>query len=194
MERSMPARERLIQATSHLIELQGYHATGLNQIIKEGGAPKGSLYYYFPNGKEELVAESVIIHGRAVTAQIQKALVHVTDPAEAVHAIITYVARKFEHSDFIKAGSIATVALETAHTSERLREVCSEIYMAWQNAYASMLVENGFNADRASRIAMLITASLEGAVVLCRTRRSPEPLLAIAEEIKLLIEQAKKQV
>ncbi len=30
MERSMPARERLIQATSHLIELQGYHATGLN--------------------------------------------------------------------------------------------------------------------------------------------------------------------
>jgi hypothetical protein len=41
---------------------------------------------------------------------------------------------------------------------------------------------------------MLITASLEGAVVLCRTRRSPEPLLAIAEEIKLLIERAKKQV
>ncbi|UUZ80779.1 TetR/AcrR family transcriptional regulator [Paenibacillus sp. P26] len=60
MERSLSARERLIQATSNLIELQGYHATGLNQIIKEGGAPKGSLYYYFPNGKEELVAESVV--------------------------------------------------------------------------------------------------------------------------------------
>ncbi|WP_028609038.1 TetR/AcrR family transcriptional regulator [Paenibacillus harenae] len=194
MERTLSARERLIQATSHLLELQGYHATGLNQIIKEGGAPKGSLYYYFPNGKEELVAESVGIHGQAVTEQIRKALANVTDPADAVHAIVTYVARKFVHSDFIKAGSIASVALETAHTSDRLRKVCGEIYIAWQNAYANMLIEHGFRTDRAARIAMLITASIEGAVVLCRTYRSPEPLLSIAEELKLLIVQAQKQV
>jgi TetR/AcrR family transcriptional repressor of lmrAB and yxaGH operons len=193
MERPISARERLIQATSHLLELQGYHATGLNQIIKEGGAPKGSLYYYFPNGKEELVAESVTIHGQAVTGQIRNALTNVTDPADAIHAIVTYIARKFIHSDFIKAGSIATVALETAHTSDRLRNVCGEIYSAWQNAYAGMLVEHGFSADRAARIAMLITASIEGAVVLCRTHRNPQPLLAVAEELKLLIKQAQQQ-
>ncbi len=193
MERSISARERLIQATSHLVELQGYHATGLNQIVKEGGAPKGSLYYYFPNGKEELVAESVALHGRAVTDQIRKALANTTDPADAIHAIVAYIARKFVHSDFIKAGSIASVALETAHSSERLRKVCGEIYTAWQNAYAGMLIEHGMRTERAARIAMLITASIEGAVVLCRTYRSPEPLLAIAEELKLLIEQAQEQ-
>ncbi|MBD0380470.1 TetR/AcrR family transcriptional regulator [Paenibacillus sedimenti] len=194
MERTMSARERLIQATSHLVELQGYHATGLNQIIKEGGAPKGSLYYYFPNGKEELVAESVAIHGQAVTEQIRKALANTTDPAEAIYAIITYVASKFEHSDFIKAGSIASVALETAHISERLRKVCGEIYMAWRSAYESMLIEHGMMSDKATRIATLITASIEGAVVLCRTYRSSEPMLFIAEELKQLIEQARKQV
>lgn len=150
------------------------------------------MYYYFPNGKEELVAESVRIHGEAVTEQIRKALANAADAAEAIHAIITYIARKFVHSDFIKAGSIASVALETAHTSDRLRKVCGEIYTAWQNAYAAVLTEHGINRERADRIAMLITASIEGSVVLCRTHRSPEPLLALAEEMKLLIENAKQ--
>ncbi|UUZ93080.1 TetR/AcrR family transcriptional regulator [Paenibacillus sp. P25] len=192
MERSLSARERLIQATSNLIELQGYHATGLNQIIKEGGAPKGSLYYYFPNGKEELVAESVVAHGLAVTDQIRKALADTSDPAGAVHAMITYIARKFADTDCVKAGSIASVALETAHTSDRLRTVCAEIYNAWQDAYADMLIEHGIATERAARIAMIITASIEGAIVLCRTHRSPDPLLFIAEELKALIAQARR--
>ena len=52
-------RDQIIQTTSNLIENQGYHATGLNEIVKESGAPKGSIYYYFPDGKEGITAEAV---------------------------------------------------------------------------------------------------------------------------------------
>nr|WGD98073.1 TetR/AcrR family transcriptional regulator [Bacillus safensis] len=48
-------KDKIIQTAALLLRKQGYHATGLNQIIRESGTPKGSLYYYFPNGKEELV-------------------------------------------------------------------------------------------------------------------------------------------
>ena len=49
-------REIIIETTCDLMENQGYHATGLNEIVKVSGAPKGSLYYYFPEGKESLAA------------------------------------------------------------------------------------------------------------------------------------------
>lgn len=48
------AREAIVDTASRLFFTQGYHATGLNQIIKDSESPKGSLYYYFPHGKEEL--------------------------------------------------------------------------------------------------------------------------------------------
>ncbi|MDR4379197.1 TetR/AcrR family transcriptional regulator, partial [Bacillus amyloliquefaciens] len=36
-------KERIIQAPSYLFQIQGYHGTGLNQIIKESGGPRGSV-------------------------------------------------------------------------------------------------------------------------------------------------------
>ena len=47
-----PAKNRILITAARLFQQQGYHATGLNQIVVESGTPKGSLYYYYPGGKE----------------------------------------------------------------------------------------------------------------------------------------------
>ena len=65
-------RERIIQTAAYLFQLQGYHATGLNQIIKESKSPRGSVYYHFPNGKEELAIEAVKYTGKSVEEQLKK--------------------------------------------------------------------------------------------------------------------------
>lgn len=44
-------KEQFIETTCDLLESHGYYATGLNQIVAESGALKGSLYYHFPEGK-----------------------------------------------------------------------------------------------------------------------------------------------
>ena len=181
------ARDEIVEKTCELLELQGYYATGLNQIIKESGSPKGSLYYYFPGGKEELAAEAVRHAGKIVLERIRSNLANITDPAEAIRTFIMNVALNVELSGFRTGGPITTIAMETASSSVPLREECDSIYNAWQLAFASKLIQGGSGEARARRLAALIIAAIEGGIILCRTNRSREPLESAAEEIALLV-------
>jgi TetR/AcrR family transcriptional regulator, lmrAB and yxaGH operons repressor len=181
------ARDQIIEATCELLELQGYHATGLNQIIKESGSPKGSLYYYFPGGKEELTAEAINRVGQIVLQRIRNNLAAIDDAAEAIRSFIENIAYNVEASGYKAGGPITTVALETAATNERLREECHRIYAGWQTAFADKLRIGGMSDERAERLASVIIATLEGGIILCRTSRSPQPLRDIAQVMAALI-------
>lgn len=181
------ARDQIIQTTCELLELQGYHATGLNQIIKESGSPKGSLYYYFPGGKEELTAEAIRHVGGIVTARIRANLAGVDDPAEAVGTFIRNIAYNVVQSGYTAGGPITTVALETAATSERLREDCRAIYADWQALFADKLSAGGLAPDHARALAAVIIGAIEGGIILARTERSPLPLEHIADAMSRLI-------
>lgn len=180
-------RDQIIEKTCELLELQGYHATGLNQIIKESGSPKGSLYYHFPGGKEELAIESISYVGNIVLERIQQNLAQVDDAAEAIHGFINNIAYNVEHSGFKKGGPITTIAMETATSSPRLRETCAHIYEQWQAAFVDKLEANGIEKTRAVQLATLIISAIEGGVILCRTRQRRIALEHVANEIRILI-------
>lgn len=183
-------RDQIIETTCDLLELQGYHATGLNQIIKESGSPKGSLYYHFPGGKEELAVEAVSHVGRIVLERIRENLAQVSDCAEAIASFIRNIALNVERSNYRAGGPITTIAMETASTNQTLRAECQRIYDEWQEAFAEKLREGGLDENRAKRMATLIVAAIEGGVILCRTSQSRVPLEQVSEEIEALIMQA----
>jgi TetR/AcrR family transcriptional repressor of lmrAB and yxaGH operons len=180
-------REQIIETTCGLLEQQGYHATGLNQIIKESGCPKGSLYYYFPGGKEALTAEALQRVGSMMNERIHLHLATDATPADAISAFIRDVARAVEVSSYCAGGPITTVALETASSSDRLREDCHSIYETWRAAIADKLHSGGMEAARAEALSFTILAALEGGIILCRTHQSVRPLEAVAETVALFI-------
>ena len=122
------ARAHIIQTTSQLLEKQGYHGTGLNEIIRESGAPKGSLYYYFPDGKEQITAEAVLQSGRMVSERIRDGLVASNSPAKAIYEFILLIAENVEQSGFAAGSPLTAVAMETATQSERINLACREAY------------------------------------------------------------------
>ncbi|MEP6988703.1 MAG: TetR/AcrR family transcriptional regulator [Chloroflexota bacterium] len=183
-------RDQIIETTCDLLELQGYHATGLNQIIKESGSPKGSLYYHFPGGKEALAVEAVNHVGRIVLQRIRENLALVENPAESISHFIKNIALNVERSGFRAGGPITTIALETASSSVTLRQECDRIYSEWQQVFADKLQSGGIAETRAKRMATLIISAIEGGVILCRTGQSREPLEQVAEELDKLVRQA----
>jgi TetR/AcrR family transcriptional repressor of lmrAB and yxaGH operons len=186
-------RDQIIEATADLLETQGYRATGLNQIVEESGAPKGSLYYYFPGGKEQFSTEAINKVAQEIVERIRSSLVAIEDPGEAVEAFVRKVAQHVEASSFLKGGPITGVALEAVTTSERLNEACRETYELWQSAFAEKLAQSGFSPARSARLAGLIIASIEGAIVLSRTNRSIVPLERIAAELRLLLQTTREE-
>jgi TetR/AcrR family transcriptional regulator, lmrAB and yxaGH operons repressor len=181
-------RDQIISTTSDLLETQGYHATGLNQIIKESGAAKGSLYYYFPDGKEGLVAEAVERQGRLVTERLKAGLAGNSDAGEAIRSFINNIAKNVEASGYRAGGPLTTVALETATSSERLNETCRAAYQLIQEAFAAKLLECGYAKKRGGQLATFITAAIEGGIILSRTNHSADPLRRVADEVGRLLQ------
>ena len=182
-------RDDVLDTACRLLELQGYHATGLNQIIQESGAPKGSLYYYFPAGKEELAAAAISRSAEGIAANISGALApgdgSPDDPAAAVVGFIRALAGHVSASGYRQGGPITAVALEAASTNERLRLACGDAYRLWAGLIADRL--RPAYGPRAERLATLILAALEGGIILARTEHSRQPLLDVADEVEQLL-------
>jgi TetR/AcrR family transcriptional regulator, lmrAB and yxaGH operons repressor len=185
-------REQLIDTTSTLLEAQGYHATGLNQILTESGAPKGSLYYYFPQGKEELTAAAIAQTGKITAERIRAGLAKFEDATEAIQSFVHTIAYHVEASGFSAGGPLTTVAMETVNSSERLNNACREAYGLLQAAFQEKLVMNGETEVRATQLATFIISAIEGGTILSRVHHSGNPLRQVAEELGLFLKSVCK--
>lgn len=180
-------RDEIIAATCQLIELQGYHATGLNQILAECGAPKGSLYYYFPEGKDGLVEEAIVYTKEVIVERLQAGMDAYDDPVEAIPTFLRNLAQYVQASGFQAGGPITAVALEAASTNERLNAACNETYQAWQAVVEQKLLTSEYEPIRAKRLAAVVIALIEGAIILSRSERNVGPLLDAATELEQLL-------
>lgn len=181
------AREQILQTTCNLMEKQGYHGTGLNEIVKESGAPKGSLYHYFPEGKEQITAEAVVQAGRVTAERIRTGLSGSASAAKAVYDFVLKIAENVELSGFAAGSPLTAVAMETATTSERINLSCREAYMMLHAAFKEKLLESGFTKTAADELATFITAAIEGGIILSRTYHTADPLRAVAKQLKALL-------
>lgn len=173
---SAPTRERFLVAATGLFRRQGYSGTGLKQIVAEGGAPLGSLYYFFPGGKQDL-ALSAVAHTAARYEQLlDRVFAETADAGQAALKWFNWAARALEESDFADGCPIGTVACEVASTNDALRAASAAVFDSWRSRVAAQLVSKGVAPAHARRLATFAVASLEGAIMLGRTQRSTQPL------------------
>lgn len=182
-------REHILQTTCNLMEKQGYHGTGLNEIVKESGAPKGSLYHYFPEGKEQITSEAVILSGKATATRIQMGLSGNRNAPKAIHDFVLNIADHVELSGFAAGSPLTAVAMETATTSERINLACREAYSLLETAFREKLLESGYAKVEADELGIFITAAIEGGIILSRTYHTGDPLRSVAKHLKVLLSQ-----
>jgi AcrR family transcriptional regulator len=187
---AVPTRERIVYASAELFRRQGYAGTGLKQIAAESDATLGSIYHFFPGGKEALADEVLRTGGRFFLALYEAIAGGAPDLVSAVRDFFAGAAETLTTTGFADACPIATVAGEIASTHEVLRIATADVFESWLAALAEDAVEAGTPADAARPLAMSVLALLEGAFLLSRAVRSVEPMQAAGESAVALLSAA----
>lgn len=180
------SREAFIAGTGRLLRRQGYAASGLNEIVSRAGAPRGSLYFHFPGGKEELAAAAIEHTGAELRGAIAAVIASRPQASEAVGDLIDGLAAGLEASGYRDGCPVATVALEVAATSEPLRLAADGAFSSWLAELERSLLGEGMSPGQAQRRALLVLSAIEGALLLARVRRDVAPLRAVRDELAAL--------
>jgi AcrR family transcriptional regulator len=145
------------------------------------GAPFGSLYHFFPGGKEQLGAETIRTSGAEYGKLLPAFLDAAPDLETGVRSFFAGAAEHLVDTDYADACPIATIALEVSSRSEILRRACAEVFEDWVTAGAAHLAAGGVPPADARRLTVELVALLEGAFILCRAARSTEALDVVGE-------------
>ena len=185
-------KQRIVDASAELFRRQGYVGTGVKQIVTEAKAPFGSLYHFFPGGKEQLGAEVIRWSGAQYEQLIPAVFDTAPDVATGVRAFFAGAAEHLRETNYEDACPIATVALEVSSSSEPLREACADVFDRWIEAGMRLHLAAGIAPEVARELTIGMIAALEGAFVLSRALRSTEPLDVAGELTAAAVEQAQR--
>ncbi|WP_233528585.1 TetR/AcrR family transcriptional regulator [Antrihabitans stalagmiti] len=184
-------QQRIVEAMLELVQVHGYSGTGLNNVIAHSGAPKGSLYFHFPQGKEQLGEQAVVLAGTQFEDMIRGALGSAgpgESAGEIVESVTASLAQLLEGSDFRVGCPVSVVTLEMGAESERLRSACEQAYESWIVPVTEFLMARGHGASVARATASAVVSLVEGAMIVSRARRDVQPLRDAAVTLRTLLD------
>lgn len=180
------SREAMVHSAAALLREHGAGGTTIDRVLAHSGAPRGSVYHHFPQGRAQLLDEAVTSAGEFITALIEQA-VHSRDPVKAIDDFFALWRQQLLDSDFRAGCPVVAVAVETNDDAPQPARSAAAVFARWQQALAAMFASHGLPEARSKRLAAFVIAAVEGAVVLCRAERSTAPLQAAGEEIHDLL-------
>jgi AcrR family transcriptional regulator len=177
------ARERMVASTALLVRERGARATSIDDVLAHSGAPRGSVYHHFPGGRRQLLGEAIDFAGGYIAARIEGA----ADPLEMLDALVRDYRDQLVRSGFRAGCPVVAVAVEAGDPDSDLHEHAGAAFERWQGLLEGRLTGQGVGAERAAELAVLVIASIEGAIVMARARRDARPLDDVHRRLRALL-------
>ncbi len=173
------AKKRMVEGAVVLLAKHGLQATSFSEVLALTGAPRGSVYHHFPDGKEQLVASALELAGtRAIDVLDQ---LEGASASEVTQRFLDLWRAILERSHY--SAGCAVLAVTIATDSPQLLDQASTIFRTWRSRLADLLAAGGLDEADAGRFAAILVAASEGAVVLSRAEQSMEPFDLVAAQL-----------
>jgi len=182
-------RERMVVSAALLIRERGAQATAISDVLKHSGAPRGSAYHYFPGGRMQLLAEATEYAGEYIAAKISAA----ENSVDLLDNLVDEYRHQLIRTDYRAGGPIVAVTVEAGDPDDPERttkviERAAAAFGLWTDLIGKRLMAEGVNSSRAEELAMLVTTSIEGAIVVARASRDVKPLDLVQRQLRVLLQ------
>ncbi|HEY6854670.1 MAG TPA: TetR/AcrR family transcriptional regulator [Mycobacterium sp.] len=183
-------RRDMVLSAVEVLRERGADAVTLDAVLTRSGAPRGSIYHHFPGGRSEILSDALDFAGDAIAVRIER--VAEAGATSALRDFSVFWKKILHDSDYTAGCPVVSVAVSNAdEDGAQLASRARDIFQRWCDAMRRALVGDGLTPRTAERLATMVVASVEGAVVLCRARRDMGPLDDVVEELELLIDAEK---
>jgi AcrR family transcriptional regulator len=182
-------RERMVRSAALLIRERGATATAISDVLKHSGAPRGSAYHYFPQGRGQLLCEAVDYAGEYMARRLARG----ANSIDMLDELMAAYRQQLVDTDFRAGCPIVAVAVEAGDPDDPSAEGpligrAAAVFNRWNSLIARRLVDDGVDAGRSDELAMLVTTSFEGAIVVARACRDVKPLDLVHQQLRALLQ------
>ena len=182
-------RERMVVSAALLIRERGAQPTAIADVLQHSGAPRGSAYHYFPGGRTQLLCEAIDYAGESIAAQIASG----ERGLDALDSLVESYRDQLIRTDYRAGCPVVAVTVE-AGDPDRPKQATPVIERAvaafarWTDLIAQRFVADGIAKSRAEELAMLVTTSIAGAIVVARASRDVKPLDVVHRQLRALVQ------
>lgn len=186
---ALTTRQRLIDSMAHGMRRHGLHGTGLSEVLREAGAPKGVLYHHFPTGKTALAVAAIEASSVEIVGWLESVLAKYPDPLDAIEHWVRGASRLLSDSNYEAGCALATVALETTTDDREVRAALADAFATLRERIAQALAASG--TANAPGLAALIVATYEGGLLQTRVANRGD-IMTLASETLISLVRAQR--
>jgi TetR/AcrR family transcriptional regulator, lmrAB and yxaGH operons repressor len=178
-------RTKMLISAAEVMRERGAAGVTIDEVLTRSGAPRGSVYYHFPDGRNQILAEALRYAGDAITADIDDAAAQ--GATVLMRRFVQFWERVLADSDFNAGCPVVAAATGSDDDEIHLTAEAARIFAHWRTALTRAFTTEGFPDADADSLAVMSIAALEGAVVLCRSTRSCDPLQKVHDQLEFLV-------
>ncbi|WP_244975528.1 TetR/AcrR family transcriptional regulator [Mycobacterium kubicae] len=178
-------RTKMLVSAAQVMRECGAAGVTIDAVLARSGAPRGSVYYHFPDGRNQILTEALRYAGDTITATIDAAV------DRGARALLREFVEFWENllldGGFTAGCPVVAAAIGSADDELSLANEAGIILGRWCTALTRAFVAEGFADQDAASLAVTSIAALEGAIVLCRSTHSIGPLREVGDQLEFLI-------
>jgi TetR/AcrR family transcriptional repressor of lmrAB and yxaGH operons len=186
MAKVSSAREDMLVAATELFRARGYEGVGVAELLSKANAPRGSLYFHFPAGKEQIGVEVVQRVGAEVAARFRALHESGVDLHTYVERVFKTTARECKDRNYVASCPMAAIATGFGEGNPRLGAAVGEAFSSWEREIATAAEARGMNEKNAAVFASAMVVAMEGAFVLSKAHGSSTPHVNASRAIQAL--------